>query len=256
MNYSFTFAKWKNSGSVIRASVYRAKGKSTPWVILCPGFTSHRIGPKYFYVSIARHLASNGISAIAFDFRGTGESDGLFSDITVSSFCSDLVSTVRFIKKSHNPQKIIALGHSFGGTVAALASGKAAFDGLILISPLADVAKHAGNHEHIVKRGINSEGYYEFGPHEMKIDFFNEFKTCNPVAALAHGFWGKILLLQGDHDDQISIEESKAYAVMAEKTGIPCTYHLVKNGDHRFSNVQSRAFIQQMIVTWIKEHVS
>jgi len=256
MKYSFSFAEWKNSGSMIRASVYSAARKQAPWVILCPGFTSHRIGPKYFYVSIARHLAENGISAITFDFSGTGESDGLFSDITVSSLVSDLVSTVHFVNKRYTPQKIIALGHSFGGTIAALASQKASFDGLILISPLADVAKHAGEHEHIVKRGVNSAGFYEFGPHEMNIGFLDGFRKCDPVAALAHGFRGKIVLLQGDNDNQISIDESKAYTVMAEKNGISCAYHLVRNGDHRFSNVQSRAFIQQTIVTWIKEHVS
>ena len=162
MKYSFTFAEWKNSGSMIRASVYCAAHKRAPWVIMCPGFTSHRIGPKYFYVSIARHLAANG---------------------------------------------------------------------------------------------INQDGYYEFGPHEMKIDFLNEFKKCRPVSALSNGFKGKMLLLQGDKDDQITVKESKAYVVTARKSGIPSTYRIVKNGDHRFSSVQSRAFIQQTIVPWIKENI-
>jgi fermentation-respiration switch protein FrsA (DUF1100 family) len=255
MKYSFKFAQWKNSGTMIRASVYHAQNKRAVWVILCPGFTSHRIGPKYFYVSIARYLASNGISALSFDFSGTGESDGLFSDITISSLCSDLISACNFVKDRYKASKLVALGHSFGGTIAVLTAPQIPIDGLILISPLADTAKHARGQEHIVKHGINQDGYYEFGPHEMKIDFLNEFKKCNPVSALSSGFRGKLLLLQGDKDEQIKARESKAYAVMAGKTGIPCTHHIVKNGDHRFSSVQSRAFIQQSIVTWIKENI-
>lgn len=255
MEYSFQFAEWKNDGNTIRASLYITQNNNAPWVILCPGFTSHRLGPKYFYVSIARYLASNGISANSFDFSGTGESDGLFSDITVSTLCSDFISAYHFVKDNYSPSKIMALGHSFGGTIATLALDKISIDGLILISPLADIKKHTKQHEYIVKNGINPEGYYEFGPHEMKIDFLKEFRECDPVDALSSGFKGKMILLQGDNDEQITPEESSAYLNKAQNSGIESTYHIVKNGDHRFSNVSSRKFIQQTIVNWIKENI-
>lgn len=254
-NHTFKFTEWGNAGKTIRASLYISKEKEAPWIIMCPGFTSNRIGPKYFYTTMARYFASNGISVISFDFTGTGESDGLFSDVTVSSMCSDLISAYNYIKINYNPSKLLFLGHSLGGTIAALALDNIAIDGLILISPLADTKKHAKQHEYIVTNGINEEGYYEFGPHEMKIGFLKEFKTCDPVKSINKNFKGKMILLQGDSDDQITPEESFVFLNRAHDLDIDIVYHTVKKGDHRFSNVQSRKFIQQAIVDWIKEKI-
>ena len=254
-NHTFKFAEWENLGKTIRASLFIAEGKEAPWIIMCPGFTSNRIGPKYFYTTMARHFAPSGISVISFDFAGTGESDGLFSDITVSTMCSDLTSAYNYITKNYTPLKLLVLGHSFGGTIAALTLDTLNIDGLILISPLADTQKHAKQHEHIVTNGINKEGYYEFGPHEMKIDFLNEFRACDPVTAINKKFKGKIILLQGDNDEQITPEESFVFLNRAHDLDIAITYHTVKNGDHRFSSVPCRKFIQQTIVNWIKEKI-
>lgn len=255
MDYSCKFAEWENQGKTIRASLYIAQNNDAPWVIMCPGFTSNRIGPKYFYVSMARYFASNGINANSFDFSGCGESDGLFSDISISSFCSDLLSAYYYIKNNFDPSKVLVLGHSFGGTVAALTAEKILIKGLILISPLADTKKHAQGHEYIVKKGINREGFYEFGPHEMKIDFLNGFRESDPVNAISKNFTGKIILLQGEVDEQITPEESSAYLTRARDLGIDIDYHIVQNGDHRFFNVSSRKFIQETIVNWIKEKI-
>lgn len=255
MDYSFKFAEWENQGKTIRASLYITAGKESPWIIMCPGFTSNRIGPKYFYTTMARHFASNGISVISFDFTGSGESDGLFSDITISSMCSDLVSAYHFVKSNYTPSKFLILGHSLGGTIAALTLDNITIDGLILISPLADTKKHAKQHEYIVTNGTNEEGYYEFGPHKMNIDFLNEFKACDPVNAISKNFNGKIILLQGDNDDQITPKESFVYLNRAHDLDIDIMYHTVKNGDHRFSSVSGRNFIQQAIANWIKEKI-
>ena len=255
MDYSFKFAEWENQGKTIRASLYIAQNKDAPWVIMCPGFTSNRIGPKYFYVSMARFFASNGINTNSFDFSGCGESDGLFSGISISSFCSDLISAYFFIKNNFDTSKVVVLGHSFGGTIAALSAEKILIKGLVLISPLADTAKHAQKHEYIVKKGINQEGYYEFGPHEMKIDFLDGFRETDPVNALSKNFKGKIILLQGEVDEQITTEESSAYLNRARDLGIDIDYHIVKDGDHRFFNLSSRKFIQETIVKWIKEKI-
>ncbi|MFC1476507.1 alpha/beta hydrolase family protein [Fibrobacterota bacterium] len=254
-NNTFKFAEWENESKTIRASLYITEGKEAPWIIMCPGFTSNRIGPKYFYTTMARHFTSNGISVVSFDFAGTGESDGLFSDITISSMCSDLISAYHFVKSNYTLSKLLVLGHSLGGTIAALTLKDITIDGLILISPLADTKKHSEQHEYIVTNGLNEEGYYEFGPHEMKIDFLNEFKTCDPVNAISKNFKGKIILLQGDNDDQITPEESFVFLNRAHDCDIDIMYHTVKNGDHRFSNVPSRKFIQQTIVNWIKEKI-
>ncbi len=253
MEHSFESVQWKNQGKIIRASKYITEKENAPWVILCHGFTGHRIGPNYLYVSIGRYLASQGINAIAFDATGCGESEGQFVDIGVSSFCSDLVSAYKYI--NNNSSKIFVLGHSFGGTVAVLSLDKIDIDGLILISPLADIPKHIKLHEHILKKGKNEGGYYEFGPHEMKIDFLNELKRCDPLSVLSSSSVKKLILFQGDDDQDIPVEESQVYVDKAREFNIDTVYHIVKDADHRFLNVQSRTFLQNAIADWIKESV-
>lgn len=255
MEYSFQFAEWENRGKILRGSMYLTRNKDAPWVILCHGFTSHRIGPNYFYVSIARHLASQGICSIAFDFSGCGESDGLFSDVTISSMCSDLVSAYHYVKDNYKPTNIFLLGHSFGGTIAVLTAHNISVPGLILISPVADTVKQAQLNENVLKNGKNEDGYYEFGPNEMSITFWNELKECNPVSIFSQNFKGSLILLQGENDDQITVEESSAYIDVAKKSDINTTYHIITNADHRFSDVKSRKFINQTIAKWIKETV-
>ncbi len=253
MEHSFQFAEWENQGKTIRASIYFAKDKEVPWVVLCHGFTSHRIGPNYLFVTIARYLASQGFCSVAFDFSGCGESDGFFSETTISSMCSDLLSCYNIIRDNYEPSKFLLLGHSFGGVIVALTAHKIFADGLILLSPLADIKKHTESYKYIINKGENKEGFYEFGPHEMSIKFFQEMKECDPVSIFSRNFKGSMILLQGDNDEQITVEESLAYIDAARKHGINSTYHIVKNADHRFSTVQCREFLNSAIANWIKE---
>jgi dipeptidyl aminopeptidase/acylaminoacyl peptidase len=253
MDYALEFVHWENKGITIRATQYVTNNKTAPWVILCHGFTSHRIGPSYFFVALGRYLASSGVNALTFDFAGCGESEGQFTDITVSSLCSDLVSAYRFVNDSYNPSKLFILGHSFGGTVAVLSLDIIAIDGLILISPLADIQKHIQLHEHILKKGKNKDGYYEYGSHEMKIDFLNELRKCDPLSVLSSDSVKRIILFQGDSDEDIPVEESQVYVDKARELDIDTVYHIVKDADHRFLSVNSRTFLQNTIADWIKE---
>jgi esterase/lipase len=255
MDYTFQFAEWQNKNKYIRASLYIAQNKHAPWVIMCHGFTSHRIGPNYFFTGIAQYCASHGISVNAFDFGGCGESDGNFSDITITSLCSDLVSAYKYVQKRFSPSRILLLGHSFGGTIAVLTAPSLAIDGLILISPLADTKKHAQSHEHILTHGADDSGCYEYGPHELKINFLKELKESDPVNALSKKVTNNIIFFQGDCDEQISMQESSAYSDRVKELGIEPVYHIIPGADHRYSTVKGRKFLQQTVVTWIKEHV-
>lgn len=255
MDHSLHFVSWQNSGKTLRATLMLSERQDVPLVIMVHGFTSHRIGPGYFFTSIARYLAGHGINALAFDCAGCGESDGLFSDITISSMGADLRSAYSFVKQMYNPSKIFLLGHSFGGTIVALNAHALPNSGLILISPLADTTKHAQQHEYVLRNGKNPHGHYEFGPHEIGANFLNELQSCEPVAALTKKSTEAILLFQGGADTQVTIDEAERYIAMSRELGIAETHHIVADADHRFSSVQSRKMVENTIVRWIKERI-
>ena len=82
-------------------------------------------GHKSFWV-IADYLTKKGIGVLRFDDRGTGKSEGNFSNTTVNGFANDVKSAVKFIKadKRFKKNKIGLIGHSEGSMHCAIAQYK------------------------------------------------------------------------------------------------------------------------------------
>ncbi|MEJ2635231.1 MAG: alpha/beta fold hydrolase [Calditrichia bacterium] len=102
---------------------YQSMGeKQAPTVVLLPGFTGSR-GDLF---GLAGRLNASGINALFFNYRGTRDSEGLF---TPDNSVTDAVNAIRYLKSEKiarqfhiDTTRIILLGHSWGGSVALLAS--------------------------------------------------------------------------------------------------------------------------------------
>lgn len=254
---NFEFFQWKNNrNQVIRGSLHHAGHSSAPWVVFCHGFTGHRIGPGYLFVKLARALNSTGFSCLRFDFTGSGESDGLFRDSTVATMEQDLTFIIKELQQQHSPSKIILLGHSFGGMIAAMHAGEYAATGLILLSPVGNPGGLIDRRKELLDAGVNSDGLYENGPHEMSLKFLDGLRGFNPVTMCASTFRGSMLLIQGDQDQSIGVSESLQYKNMAEKAGVDTTYLLIEGADHNYSKVSYIKKVTSTVCDWTKEHFS
>ena len=250
---SMKHVEWKNNGNVLRGSLHGTALRGAPWFILSHGFTGHRIGPGYLFVKLSRELADAGFSSLRFDFAGSGESDGRFSDMTVETMRSDLLSAVKYIKKHFAPAKIILLGHSLGGMIASICCAGSKPDGLVLFAPVGDPASLIKRRTAVINAGPNKNGFYENGPHEMALPFLDGLKSVDPVAEFAASFRGPMLLIQGDMDTSITVAESKRYVDAALNVGIQTDYHIFKNADHNFSSVSHSAAIIATTTIWAKD---
>jgi alpha-beta hydrolase superfamily lysophospholipase len=245
--------EWKNSGATIRGSVHCVRPKGGVWCIFCHGFTGHRIGPGYLFVRLSRELQAAGVSSLRFDFRGSGESDGLFKDMTIDTMQSDLVSAVRLVRRQFAPACLLLLGHSLGGMIAALLCGNLKANGLALLAPVGEPQGLVKRRAHIIKAGPNSGGSYENGPHEMSLSFVDGLNGINPPGALAARFRGSLLLLQGDEDPSIAVAESYRYVEAARCAGIETGYYILKGADHNFSTVSHFSEVSRRVTAWAKE---
>ncbi len=253
----FEFFQWKNDrDQEIRGSLHFSVNRSAPWVVFCHGFTGQRMGPGYLFVKIARTLRDIGFSCLRFDFSGSGESDGLFRDMTVASMERDLDFIIKELQKRYTPSKIILLGHSFGGMIAAMHAGDYTATGLILLSPVGNPEGLIERRKELLDAGANSDGLYENGPHEMSLKFLDGLSGFNPVTMCSSTFKGTILLIQGDQDQSIAVNESIQYKNMAEKAGIDTTYLLIEGADHNFSRVSYVKMVISTVCDWAKEHFS
>ena len=101
--------------------------KPLPVAVLLHGFTSNKnedsivgTGVGMFYYT-AKQLSEAGYITLRFDFRGHGESDGDFKDLTISNLISDTLAAIDFIanQKGVYSERIGLLGRSLGGLTAA-----------------------------------------------------------------------------------------------------------------------------------------
>ena len=101
-----TFANSKNLTLV--GNLYPAVGDSI--IIMCHGFTSNKYSRGRFE-RLIKAFNKSGFSALAFDFRGCGESDD--DSLTVDKEVDDLKSAIEFVK-SKGYKRIALYGHSLG----------------------------------------------------------------------------------------------------------------------------------------------
>jgi dienelactone hydrolase len=102
---------------------YKAAGAGPfSTVVLCHGHP----GNNKDVLGLGERLMKEGFSALAFNYRGTWESEGLF---TFSHSLEDVVSAIHYVTSSVavrkfdvDPSNIEVIGHSHGGAMALLGS--------------------------------------------------------------------------------------------------------------------------------------
>lgn len=117
------------------------KVAKAPAVIFCHGLGGDKSGRHRLYVKVAEGLAKIGIASLRIDFRGAGDSEGYFQDMTVESQVSDVLIALEFLK-SHPKilhDKIGYFGRSFGGVIALMAAERSGVAASIVVwAPLFD----------------------------------------------------------------------------------------------------------------------
>lgn len=63
---------------------------------------------------ISKRLAEHGIACLRFDFRGNGESEGVFADHNYSSSIEDILACNQYLTDNFQAPGLL-IGHSFGG---------------------------------------------------------------------------------------------------------------------------------------------
>ena len=58
-------------------------------IILCHGLTGDKVGNQKLLESLSRDLVAEGHSVLRFDFRGSGDSSGLFEETTFTGMAED-----------------------------------------------------------------------------------------------------------------------------------------------------------------------
>lgn len=110
-----------NEGKKMFGILHRPSGSGPfPCVLICHGLAGNKIGRYRLYVHLSERLSALGIASFRVDFRGSGDSEGEFSDTTLESEVSDAIVALNYLHSrpdiDHARQGLF--GRSVGGTVA------------------------------------------------------------------------------------------------------------------------------------------
>ena len=246
-----------------------------PAVILLHGFTGQRMEPHRLFVLFSRLLAEHGIASMRFDFRGSGESEGAFDEMTPTREVEDAVAAYHFLRSRPeiDGARLGLLGLSMGGMVAALSVAQPglAFKALSLWAPahptvwLGPMPKGTpAAHVWAAYQGRpdNTPGVLgydqasdrmDFSGNPVSIGFFEDLLQLDSWQTVTQ-HQGPALVVHGNADPTVPLAVGEAYAKALEARG-PTALHVIPNGLHTFETVSAQREAHQVTLEFFKTHL-
>jgi len=226
-----------------------------PGVVLFHGFTGDRMESHWLFVKCSRALALAGIASLRFDFYGSGESEGEFSEVTLQGEIADARVAIEFFRrqKGINPERIGLLGLSLGGAIAASVAAHARASALALWSALAHPAELRGLADTVASTIPNGDGAREYCGHLVSSRFLENIEKVEPLKAVSH-FKGPTLIIHPEKDEYLSVSHAEDYfqaagAATKEKVIVP-------GADHTYTSVAWEREVIERTVDWFTKHLN
>lgn len=231
-----------------------------PVVVILHGFASSKLGSNRCYVSLAESLAQRGIAALRFDFRGSGDSEGALSNITLEDLISDanaVLEKLPFIERI-DVNRIALFGSSLGGAIAILAAERfKKIRAMALWAPVAsgelwfrDFLMSHPEYIHVDPIDLLSS-YKGIKLHPA---FREQFAKLCAYKALQELLPLPTLLLQGEKDDTVSVKHHEAFR-QACASFANVRFLTYPNGEHSLGFSPHFPEIIQEVINWFQKHL-
>jgi dipeptidyl aminopeptidase/acylaminoacyl peptidase len=253
---------FESKGAKIHALCYRGSGvEPLSTVILCHGFP----GSNTDVLGLGERLMSEGFNALAFNYRGTWGSEGLF---TIANSLEDVVSAINYVKSSStirefkiDPSSIAVLGWSYGGGMALLGSlndptiRRVVYIAGGNLSEVARMMKLSDEFEQVILKmtdqSISDSNFISLSAEELFADVFADMDKYDLVKHTKELSNKDILLIGGWHDQENTIEHHILPLFRAlQRHGAKQVQIEIFDTDHSFINVRSQ--LANRIISWLK----
>jgi dipeptidyl aminopeptidase/acylaminoacyl peptidase len=247
------YAEFKNEGETLRGMLHlppTARGR-VPAVLLCHGFTGHKIEAHRLFVKTSEALAAAGIGSLRFDFRGSGESDGDFETMTVTREISDALAATAHLSRHPgvDARRLGILGLSLGGMVSALVLGRTErFQSAALWSAVCRSVwkdRMPATEWRAWRRGAR-----DIGGMRIRGAFLADLEHQDALGAIARSP-ADVLVVHAIRDQAVPLDHAHEYerALRTRPTGRTDVY-LVAGADHVFSRCDWEAAVIRRTVRW------
>ena len=209
-------------------------------VVIGHGVTGNKDRP--FVIELANAIAKTGIHVLRFSFTGNGESDGHFSDSTITKEVEDLESVLKAVCE----YSITYAGHSMGGAVGVLRASRDS-----RISKLISLAGMVHT-EAFAEREFGTEepdsGYmWEEEDCPLSKVYMDDMSTIKTVVNAGSDIKVPWLLVHGSEDDVVPLSDSED---IKKASGSNVDLCVIDGADHVFSNHTSK--MTSVVVDWLR----
>jgi pimeloyl-ACP methyl ester carboxylesterase len=236
-----------SEGAQIVGMLHQSKG--TRLVILCHGFLSSKSDCRRIFVESGRTFAEAGFDAFRFDFYGSGDSAGDFSDSLISHYLANLRDAISWAR-AQGYERIAVLGLSMGAATAILSQVETPVDALISWSAVPDMNRTFQNY--ISNLDEVSAGVQEY-VHEgwlIKRAFWEDALTYDIQGALARITVPKFFI-QGTADAPVFVEGFAAFRDIVQP---PADFMEIPAAGHTYSLPAHRHQVIRQTLIWLKRN--
>ncbi len=251
------FREFRVGGQRLAASIHIPEQTPGPGLVMCHGFTGHRIEAHFLFVKAARAFCDAGLNVLRFDFRGSGESEGAFREMTIEGEIEDALAALQLLRGEPTvaASRVGVLGLSLGGLVAACAAAR---DGdvkaLVLwsaVASMADLVRERWSSAE-ARGSLELRGYYEQGAFEIGAGFIAGAPVVNPLREVKQ-YHGPALILHGDEDESVPVAHAQMYADALP--GDDTTTHTILGADHTYATVPWECEAIEVSRDWLAERL-
>lgn len=236
-----------DDGVRLQAVLEKPEGCSCPLVIFLHGFTSNKEKPHA--IASCEAMREVGFATLRVDLYGHGESGGEFKKHTLYKWISNALAVIDFARRLDFVTDIYLSGHSQGGLTAALVGGMMPdrVRGLILRAPAFMIPSCARSgsmlgysfdpvqipDEITIIKGLTLEGTYVRVAQTIRVE------------DAVDRFPGPVLLIHGDEDDTVPLDDSREAARRYRQ----CRLEIIPGETHHFDRYPEK--MKAVIRDWL-----
>lgn len=247
----------ENNGQKIFGVYHKPVGlQKYPAVLICHGLGGNKCGKYRIYVVLSSMLSALGIASLRIDFRGSGDSEGEFAEMTLEGEVSDALKGLEFLTRDPavDQSRMGIFGRSFGGTIAVLAASRFSnikslamwapiFSGNQWIEKWNFVHAHELTDEHRENMmRINGQiPGYEFFKQLFSLQLEKDFQSLNEIP---------FLHIYGEKDAIVDTSHANDYSRLRLKAKGQNKFLRLPQSDHDFSHPQEQKLALHETCDW------
>lgn len=229
-----------------------------PAVVYLHGFTGNKAEAHRLFVQTARALAARGVASLRLDFRGSGDSEGEFVDMTVLGEVADAQAALAWVRARSDvdADRVGVIGMSMGGLVAAYVLGDdPSIRAAALWNPVAnpqDLAERRRTPD--APSQIEKRGYVDRNGWAVGLPFLKQLRDLQSGDRVIGGR-APVLIVYGDQDESVPNEEAFAYERALRAAGRTVRLHGVRGATHTFAPIPCKEEAINETVEWFVRHL-